>query len=559
MSSLYPENDVLAPNNGIPRPSGAPAVARAPLGGPSGFMPKSGAATTPAPATAPGVPPPAPPGTPPPTGATPATGTTPAAGFQIPYAAYLNTAQGQMGSQSSEGGSSFTPVSEQQWNAMSNEERYNNLFGTSGAAPDVSPDATTAAAFRAQFGNETWQANASGFPEAQGQLIYGYGPPTRGVNRDGPDQFAIDPSRIMYLPDGRWVMEASNVRGQWLAQDQATDSRHSDQNFARAAAALAGGTIAAGAFGGANLGSAGYVDTIGDAATGANAGAPLTGAVTPAATADALTPTINQAIADGVPQVTIPGDIPLDTSTFAGTPLAPTPEILPPGTPGIPPPAGVPGGGPGVPTIDPGPNLPPATPPGPGTPLVNAPAITAAPGATNPWTVDNLLTPGNVARVGLTAAGALAQHGAKPSTPAPGSPGANPAANPALNDQATQDILSRGKPTVDQMQFINDSIEQQRKTATEQIIQASYNAGQGGASSMLAKDKLIKLDSDLSLLKETMIQKQASENVSNALKELGTLSTTQIALAELAYKEDQAAQAQTAAIMQSIMYLWANV
>jgi hypothetical protein len=71
MNSIYPENDVLAPNNGIPRPSGAPAVARAPLGGPSGFMPKSGAATTPAPATAPGVPPPAPPGTPPPTGATP--------------------------------------------------------------------------------------------------------------------------------------------------------------------------------------------------------------------------------------------------------------------------------------------------------------------------------------------------------------------------------------------------------------------------------------------------------------------------------------------------------
>lgn len=564
MNSLYP-NDPLAPNNGIPPPSSAPAVARAPLGAPGGgfsqpaggFQFKSGTSTTPAPPTAPAVPAPAPtgtPGAPPATGA-PAPGTTPAAAFQVPYATYLNTVQGQMGSTSSEGGSAFQPISEQQWNSMSNQERYNQISGaTSGnySLTDVfSPDASTTQAFRQRFGFETWQANASGRPQDMGRLIYGYGPLRMGPNNDDPSQFAIDPSRIMQLPDGRWVMEASNIKGEWLANAQATDDRHNNQNVARTVAALAGGAYAATAFAGADLGTAGFVDTIGDATTGASAGSPLTGAVTPAATADALTPTINEAISNGVTQVPIPGDIPLDTSTFAGTPL--TPDFVPPETPGIPPPGG------GSPTVvDVGANLPLATPAAAGTPLVNAPAITAAPGATNPWTVENLLTPGNVARAGLTVAGALGQHGAHTNTPA-GPPGGNPGGNPALNDSVTQDILSHGKPTPDQMQLIKDSIARQRKTATEQIIQASYNAGQGGANSMLAQDKLTKLDQDLSLLEETMIQQQASQNVSNALKALGTLSTTQIALAELAFKEDQQAQARTAAIMQSIMYLWANV
>lgn len=210
-------------------------------------------------------------------------------GFQIPYSAYVDNpmVRAKFGEQSSEGGSTFQPVSEQQWNAMSNQERYATISGmTNNLTDSFSPDESTTAAFRQQFGNEGWQANASGRPQDMGRLIYGFGDPRMGVNNDDPSQFAIDPSRIMKLPDGRWVMEASNVRGDWLAQDQATDDRHGNQNMVRAAAALgigaAGALGAAGEFGaaGSPYVSAGEGDiaavnaglTSGQGATAAGAG-----------------------------------------------------------------------------------------------------------------------------------------------------------------------------------------------------------------------------------------------------------------------------------------------
>jgi hypothetical protein len=190
-------------------------------------------------------------------------------------------------------------------------------------------------------------------------------------------------------------------------------------------------------------------------------------------------------------------------------------------------------------------------------PEIPQPTIPGQPGG--PWSPENIFTPGNVARGAMTAAGVFgnlaAQRGANQQPPGSNT---NPANNPAVTEQTTQDILSHGAPTPDQMKLINDSIDQLSRQSREAILQASANSGQGGENSMLVQDKLGKLNQDLALLKETMIQKQAAENVGNALKELGILSQSQLGLAQLMMTQNTQAQQTAAGIMESIMYLYAH-
>lgn len=119
-------------------------------------------------------------------------------------------------------------ISQQQWASMAPKQKYDMMIQMRGG---ISPDmpgfleAPTALsqAFRQQFGNETWASNQSGRPELQGRMIYGYGDPNQ--YQQNINQWAIDPSRIMRNADGSWVMEASNIKGSWLANQQSRDDQ----------------------------------------------------------------------------------------------------------------------------------------------------------------------------------------------------------------------------------------------------------------------------------------------------------------------------------------------
>lgn len=291
--------------------------------------------------------------------------------FSISYDLYLDSVKHLNKDETNEAGQrQFTPMSEEEWNAIPNEQRYLTIAKTTGDIETFKPEDDVAAAFREKYGAETWQADQSGRPDHMGTLFYGYGDPRQGVVGDGPEQFAIDPSRIMYLPDGRWVMELSNVKGEWLAQDQATDDRTSNQFMTRIAVAVVAMAVAGAAMAGAEGSAGAAADTLGTApgqgfGTQGSGFSSYAGATpAPAAPAGAGTTGINYG--DPLPQIQQPqfntmNPTPDFTAPPGGTPSpstgTPSPSTgTPTGPPGdvVPPPSGSPTGAPtGTPTTPP--------------------------------------------------------------------------------------------------------------------------------------------------------------------------------------------------------------
>lgn len=140
-------------------------------------------------------------------------------------------------------------ISRADWDAMTPADRYQILRRQgdhTGGFGSVYGSAADAEAFRAKFGEAPWAPVASGRPETRGQYVTGYGN-IREHGAEGTEEaseYAIDPSRVMYLPDGRWIMEADNVNGDWLAKSQSKRSDKSNRNKLIAATIVGGGALA---------------------------------------------------------------------------------------------------------------------------------------------------------------------------------------------------------------------------------------------------------------------------------------------------------------------------
>jgi hypothetical protein len=113
----------------------------------------------------------------------------------------------QRNSQSSEGGGDPAVVD---WESMSLQDLLRNSGGRLNEAQSVMEDDPLVQQFTAQFG---------GAPE--GGLQFSFDAPV--LYGHGADEWMKDPTRIMKLPDGRYVWETGNVRGDVLAQYQSED------------------------------------------------------------------------------------------------------------------------------------------------------------------------------------------------------------------------------------------------------------------------------------------------------------------------------------------------
>lgn len=263
----------------------------------------------------------------------------------------------------------YRVYSEEDWESFTDEERYNVLVEighsqTSTTGNRLLADEDGVNAFNEKFGADRLQNNVEiNNTQLTNDLVYGYGKP-KLYGKD-IEEWAVDPSRIVYLPDGRWVMEANNIRGDKLAgfQQEDDDSGLGDgTSWAWTAVALLGTAALAG----------------------------YSGALGPATAADPLAAAAGQGFGTaqgaGIGSYGATGAVPDfsnvqgGSSTTAGPTGAPTgaPTGSPTGSPtGAP--TGAPTGSPsGVPTVDvPGP-ITPST-PGPGSPaLVDTPGIVQA-------------------------------------------------------------------------------------------------------------------------------------------------------------------------------------
>jgi hypothetical protein len=301
----------------------------------------------------------------------------------------------------------------------------------------IDDDDPLVAQFLQQHGARDWGDVEA--PDSNNQLargyVMGYGDPTYGrESRDGRTILA-DGTRILKLPDGRYIREAANINSDEVAGQQRadeTDWRRERQDTRRMVAAAltmgvagqagafgatAGGELAAapgGGFGTYGSGFSSYAGTHGAAGAAGAAGS-------------------------GVNTVNVPENLPTNGTPSGGsTPLDPMPDIYNPNTPGgpgdaawpgyegNPPPGGAPGGGSGVPTVDVPGNLPlNNAPPATGTPLVDAPAITQGPSGWQQaaqWIRNN---PERAARLGLSVAGLFSgsDDGSQSGNPAQYRPG----------------------------------------------------------------------------------------------------------------------------------------
>lgn len=207
------------------------------------------------------------------------------------------------------------------WDSMPPERQYQLFMNVindpqytgNGDTPlrlGANPDAEAIAAYQQRFGGD-------GSNLAMG---YGDGPALYG---SGAREFATDPSQILRLPDGRWVMRNDNVNGDWLARQQAMDN---NSGVTRQLPYIAGaifGAGAAGAFGAAGAG----VDA---------AGAPIAAgtAVDESAGLSMANPFTGTTGAPGT--AAIPPDLPLSTGAGeGGTPLVDQPSIYHAGDVGL--------------------------------------------------------------------------------------------------------------------------------------------------------------------------------------------------------------------------------
>jgi len=410
------------------------------------------------------------------------------------------------------GGMNLSWITPEKWSAMTAQQKWQTMESAGGLPNEIQtpygirPTQGAVDAYTQQFGAPA------------GQLSVSYGPPT--LFGHSAQEFLIDPSKLVQMPDGTYVFDDANVNqqlvNQWKQQDE-----HSGLDL----------TPAKGI--GLVLGAAG----IGDFLLGQGLG----GASSLASTADTLTPGINDA---------------LDTSlmTPVGTPTFP--DMVTPPDFAVPPPT-IPGGGaPGsFSTVDipppmqtvPDPTLNTMTP----TPSITTPgAGSLADRITNSLTRDPLRTVGTA----LTAGSLLGSH---PS-------GVPPQAtntvnnNGPLQNQARDTLTNNGAPTNDQIAVIDATIEQQRRMGTEAILQAAANSGQGDKNSMVVQDKIRSFNEQLATMRMTMIQQQSEQNVLVALKELGMIDQETFQLAQLQLQQDTAQQHRIASIMQSLGWLWSG-
>ena len=367
---------------------------------------------------------------------------------------------------------------------------------------------------------ELQYTNGTGLKDANGNTVYQV-----GSMMNDPGKYFKDPSKIYYDPAIGWVTQDHNAVD-WSALDQS--SWHRD-DYITAAITIGGGYLGANALAGTGpFASAASGDGIPDTAGLPGGGDPGAGPAPigqgpydpnlpaytpdPATTADNLTPTINNAIT--------PTQTPAPVSQ-GSTPL--------PGT--------APETQPGAPVID--------------------HSVTAPSGGTSLGSsiMNQIEThPLQAAGLGLSAATAL---GNKPKLPAnAGNVNQNTDPNSPANQNANAMIASNGKPTADQAAAIDATIEEEWNRGREQIIQASVNAGQGGADSMVVQDKLRAFRTQLDTQKMQMYQSQADSNMRNALAELGMVNSAQFQLASLQLEQDQLAQQRTMQIMESLGWLF---
>ena len=493
----------------IPAMRGAMMPAQSPTSHPTPVATKATPAATPAPATTQPTPAPAPPAV----GAT----TTPDA---------LSWANFQSGLQQASQDPNWhaPPMDEATWNAMSPQQRYDfvqaNGVSTPGPGGWLLADQNQTAAYTQQFG------------AAQGQLVFGYGDPTqygKGIN-----DWAIDPSKILRLPDGSWVMDSANVdQNKWNAL-QAQDNKGYLNPATGIGLVLGAGLIGDFGFGLNGFGGAPPVDVPPPID-------PITAppipdvAPPPNVLADTLTPGINNAIDTSLlPSVTPP---PGDFSVGAPPDITPPPaDAFPPTTPDFPV------------NLQPPPNIPEIPPPD----------FNITPGS-DPSLLDrfsNTLTKDPLRTVGTALSVGNLLHNKPGSVPQSLQNTVN--ANGPLADQARNTLTNQGAPTPDQMSVIDATIEQQRKQGEEAIKQSAINAGQGGSSSMVTQDKIRAFGEQLATMRMQLIQKQAEQNVLQAMQELGMVTQEQFQLAQLELQQDNAAQQRAASIMQSLGWLWSG-
>jgi hypothetical protein len=298
----------------------------------------------------------------------------------LSYQAYLERMAPFLNDQNSEGGSRYHAIDEATWNRMSDRERFQNMPDANGTGVDgggwQSADEDATQAFRAKFGDSLNNNVEVGNQAQDSHLIYGYGDP-KLYGHDFKD-WAADPSRIVYLPDGRFVIEANNIKGDKLAEFQHADSESGvgdGKNWTILAAAVLGGGALLGASGALGAEAAGTTGTAvgGDALAGTEIANTYAAGANPVAfsgNAADLAAT-GGATVGGAPVIDVGADIPLNTTNFTGTPLEPTPALQTPGTP-----------------VAPTTPAAPATPTAPAAPAAPTPATPATP----PGVIDSATT-----------------------------------------------------------------------------------------------------------------------------------------------------------------------
>jgi hypothetical protein len=166
------------------------------------------------------------------------------------------------------GDGGFTPEAKYDragWEGLTNEQRY-MLMAEGGFDPKsdtgnrLRAGEDLQAAFREKYGNTPLNTGTQmNNTDLSSDLVWGYGDPKLFGQDAG--MWAADPSRIMRMPDGRWVMEANNLKGDTLAKLQKFDDDSGMGDGTKrgwtAAAFLLGGAAAAGAFSGAGVAAAG--------------------------------------------------------------------------------------------------------------------------------------------------------------------------------------------------------------------------------------------------------------------------------------------------------------
>lgn len=183
------------------------------------------------------------------------------------YDAYAQAAQNRAASSGGgDGGSSSGGhLDWDTWQDLSEQERINNLRDNIGYYNDNSvlnqagnlslgADDDLVRQFQQQFGTRDFDPVELNNQRLSGYEV-GYGDPTSyGM---GADDFMQDSGRILRLPDGRYVMESGNRRGEALAEGQSRDSNTGlgdNAGLIMAGLVLGGGmlgnTLGAGALGG---------------------------------------------------------------------------------------------------------------------------------------------------------------------------------------------------------------------------------------------------------------------------------------------------------------------